>query len=135
MIFLVISCPCALVISIPLGYFGGLGAASRHGLLFKGATYIDQLTKVGTLVMDKTGTVTKGVFKIREIQVLADMDEASLMQLLMALENKSTHPVAQAVMAYEPAMDIPEATQVHESPARACRVRCPGGRYWLGTAS
>jgi len=64
LIFLVISCPCALVISIPLGYFGGLGAASKNGLLFKGATFLDQLTKVNTLVMDKTGTVTKGVFKI-----------------------------------------------------------------------
>ena len=66
LIFLVISCPCALVISIPLGYFGGLGAASKNGILFKGASFLDAMTKINTLVMDKTGTVTKGVFKIKE---------------------------------------------------------------------
>ncbi|MEM8907176.1 MAG: HAD-IC family P-type ATPase, partial [Bacteroidota bacterium] len=64
LVFLVISCPCALVISIPLGYFGGLGAASQNGLLFKGATYLDQISQVNTLLMDKTGTMTKGVFRI-----------------------------------------------------------------------
>ena len=67
LIFLVISCPCALVISIPLGYFGGLGAASRNGILFKGASFLDAMTKVNTVVMDKTGTVTKGVFKIKKV--------------------------------------------------------------------
>lgn len=70
LIFLVISCPCALVISIPLGYFGGLGAASRNGILFKGASFLDAMTKINTLVMDKTGTVTKGVFKIKEIKAI-----------------------------------------------------------------
>jgi len=132
LIFLVISCPCALVISIPLGYFGGLGAASRHGLLFKGAAYIDQLTKVGTLVMDKTGTLTKGVFKIREIKVLADMDEATLMRLLMALENKSTHPVARAVMAYELAKDVPEAEQVHEIAGKGLQGTVSGHKLLAG---
>ena len=68
LIFLVISCPCALVISIPLGYFGGLGAASKNGILFKGASFLDAMTKINMLVMDKTGTVTKGVFKIKEIK-------------------------------------------------------------------
>jgi len=69
LIFLVISCPCALVISIPLGYFGGLGAASRNGILFKGASFLDRMTKVNVVVMDKTGTVTKGIFKIKEVVV------------------------------------------------------------------
>ena len=68
LIFLVISCPCALVISIPLGYFGGLGAASKNGILFKGASFLDAMTKINTLVMDKTGTVTKGVFKIKRLK-------------------------------------------------------------------
>ncbi|MGB5982793.1 MAG: HAD-IC family P-type ATPase, partial [Nonlabens sp.] len=72
LIFLVISCPCALVISIPLGYFGGLGAASRNGILFKGASFLDAMTQVNTVVMDKTGTVTKGVFKIKDIIVVDD---------------------------------------------------------------
>jgi len=85
------------VISIPLGYFGGLGAASRKGLLFKGATFLDQLTKVNTLVMDKTGTVTKGVFKIKDIEITGEFTEAEFMRLLMAVEAKSTHPIAKAM--------------------------------------
>jgi Cd2+/Zn2+-exporting ATPase len=71
LVFLVISCPCALVISIPLGYFGGIGAASRHGILFKGSNYLDLMTKVNTVVMDKTGTLTEGVFKVQEVVSLA----------------------------------------------------------------
>ncbi len=100
LIFLVISCPCALVISIPLGYFGGLGAASKNGLLFKGATYLDQLANINTLVMDKTGTVTKGIFSIQDIVISNGMTEDEFMQILMAIEAKSTHPVAKAIMAY-----------------------------------
>ena len=114
LIFLVISCPCALVISIPLGYFGGLGAASRNGLLFKGATYLDKLTKVNTLVMDKTGTVTKGVFKIKDIEVKGNYSEAEFMQILMAIEAKSTHPIAKAIMEYSEGNQLPEATDIEE---------------------
>ncbi|KAB2856510.1 MAG: hypothetical protein F9K46_14120, partial [Anaerolineae bacterium] len=68
LIFLVISCPCALVISIPLGYFGGIGAASRKGILFKGSNYLDLMTKINQVVMDKTGTLTKAVFKVQEVE-------------------------------------------------------------------
>src|SRR5690606_24224966 len=67
LIFLVISCPCALVISIPLGYFGGIGAASRNGILFKGSNFLDLIRKVDTVVMDKTGTLTKGVFRVQQV--------------------------------------------------------------------
>jgi Cd2+/Zn2+-exporting ATPase len=67
LVFLVISCPCALVISIPLGYFGGIGLASRNGILFKGSNYLDVMTKIDTVVMDKTGTLTKGVFKVQKL--------------------------------------------------------------------
>lgn len=100
LIFLVISCPCALVISIPLGYFGGIGAASRNGILFKGSNYLELMTKVNTVVMDKTGTLTKGVFKVQEI-VTNGIDEKELMQLLVALEKKSTHPIAKAIVESE----------------------------------
>lgn len=100
LIFLVISCPCALVISIPLGYFGGLGAASRNGILFKGASFLDAITKVNTVVMDKTGTVTKGVFKIKEIRPVG-ISENEMMSYLLALEEQSTHPIARAIMEYE----------------------------------
>ena len=114
LIFLVISCPCALVISIPLGYFGGLGAASKHGLLFKGATYLDKLTQVNTLVMDKTGTVTEGVFKIQNIVIKSDISEKDFMRQLMALEAKSTHPIAKAIMEYTNEINLPEATDIEE---------------------
>ena len=122
LIFLVISCPCALVISIPLGYFGGLGAASRNGILFKGASFLDAMTKVNTVVMDKTGTVTKGVFKIKEVvtknnfapALSAVEGEAEFMQYLMAMEEQSTHPIAKAILEYKANGADFEATEVSE---------------------
>lgn len=99
LIFLVISCPCALVISIPLGYFGGIGAASRRGILFKGSNYLDLMTKVNRVIMDKTGTLTKGVFKVQAVKSY-DIPEAQWLPLAAALESNSTHPVAKAVMEY-----------------------------------
>ncbi|WP_309425081.1 heavy metal translocating P-type ATPase [Daejeonella oryzae] len=99
LVFLVVSCPCALVISIPLGYFGGIGAASHAGILFKGSNFLDLMTKVNMVVMDKTGTLTKGVFKVQEVKSLHG-DENEWLPLAAALESKSTHPVAQAVADY-----------------------------------
>ena len=99
LIFLVISCPCALVISIPLGYFGGIGAASRNGILFKGSNYLDLITRVNTIVMDKTGTLTKGVFNVQEINS-GSYDVKQFMHLVAALESASTHPIAKAVTRY-----------------------------------
>lgn len=99
LIFLVISCPCALVISIPLGYFGGIGLASRNGILFKESNFLDVITFVNTVVMDKTGTLTKGVFKVQKV-VAQNMDEKELLKYTAALESKSTHPVAIAIVQY-----------------------------------
>ena len=99
LIFLVISCPCALVISIPLGYFGGIGAASQNGILFKGSNYLDLITKVDTVVMDKTGTLTKGVFEVQEI-VTSNIDKNLFLELVAVLESNSTHPIAQAIVNY-----------------------------------
>ena len=114
LIFLVISCPCALVISIPLGYFGGIGAASRNGILFKGSNYLDLITKVDTVVMDKTGTLTKGVFEVQEI-VTIDFDKKELIKLLGILEKNSTHPIAQAIVSYATLKsNYKEATDVEE---------------------
>jgi Cd2+/Zn2+-exporting ATPase len=113
LIFLVISCPCALVISIPLGYFGGLGAASKNGILFKGASFLDAMTKINTLVMDKTGTVTKGVFKIKEIKSIG-WEEPEFMKYLMAMEEQSTHPIAKAIMEYKENGDDYDAKEVSE---------------------
>lgn len=99
LVFLVISCPCALVISIPLGYFGGIGAASKNGMLFKGANFLDLITKVDTVVMDKTGTLTEGVFKVQEVNV-NDIPEKQFIAITAALEAKSTHPIAKAIVEY-----------------------------------
>ena len=132
LIFLVISCPCALVISIPLGYFGGLGAASRNGLLFKGATFLDQLTKVNTLVMDKTGTVTKGVFKIKDIVVKGDFSEAEFMKLLMALEAKSAHPIAKAILEYNAGNELSEAINIQEIAGKGLKGEVAGKTIIVG---
>ena len=113
LIFLVISCPCALVISIPLGYFGGLGAASKNGILFKGASFLDAMTKINTLVMDKTGTVTKGVFKIKEVRAIG-WEETEFMKYLMAMEEQSTHPIAKAILEYKAEVSDYDATEVSE---------------------
>jgi Zn2+/Cd2+-exporting ATPase len=99
LVFLVISCPCALVVSIPLGYFGGIGLASRNGILFKGSNYLDVATKVNTVVLDKTGTLTKGVFKVQQV-VTKDIEDKELIRITSALEKHSTHPVAKAVVEY-----------------------------------
>jgi Cd2+/Zn2+-exporting ATPase len=99
LVFLVISCPCALVVSIPLGYFGGIGLASRNGILFKGSNYLDVVTKVNTVVMDKTGTLTKGVFKVQQV-VTNNIEEKELIRITSVIEKNSTHPVAKAVVEH-----------------------------------
>ena len=99
LVFLVISCPCALVVSIPLGYFGGIGLASKNGILFKGSNFLDVITKVNVVVMDKTGTLTKGVFKVQEV-VTKDIDKDELVKITAAIESNSTHPIAKAVVEY-----------------------------------
>lgn len=99
LVFLVISCPCALVVSIPLGYFGGIGLASRNGILFKGSNFLDVMTKVNMVIMDKTGTLTKGVFKVQEV-ISQDFDKTELVRIAAAIELNSTHPIAKAVVEY-----------------------------------
>lgn len=100
LIFLVISCPCALVISIPLGYFGGIGAASRNGILFKGSNFLDSIAEIQNVVMDKTGTMTEGVFKVQEVSISPEFNKDEILQMVNALESKSTHPVATAIHNY-----------------------------------
>lgn len=99
LVFLVISCPCALVVSIPLGYFGGIGLASKNGILFKGSNYLDVMTLVDTVVMDKTGTLTKGVFKVQEV-VVNDFNKGDLLKLVAGIESQSTHPIARAITEF-----------------------------------
>lgn len=106
LVFLVISCPCALVISIPLGYFGGIGAASRHGILFKGSNYLDAITKVTTVVMDKTGTLTQGIFSVRKIVPAGQLSETELVATVASVEALSTHPIARAIVEYAASQGI-----------------------------
>ncbi len=131
LIFLVISCPCALVISIPLGYFGGLGAASKNGILFKGASYLDEMTKITTVVMDKTGTVTKGVFKIKDIKAI-DWEEPEFMKYLMAMEEQSTHPIAKAIMEFKADGEDFEATNVNEVAGKGLKGTVNGKTVLVG---
>nr|WP_315247027.1 heavy metal translocating P-type ATPase [uncultured Flavobacterium sp.] len=100
LIFLVISCPCALVISIPLGYFGGIGAASKNGILFKGSNFLDAIATIQNVVMDKTGTMTEGVFKVQEVIFNPQFDEKEILQMVNTLESQSTHPVATSIHEY-----------------------------------
>jgi len=97
LVFLVISCPCALVISIPLGYFGGIGAASKNGILFKGSNFLDSISTIQNVVVDKTGTMTEGVFKVQEVIIKPEFDKEEILKLVNALESRSTHPVATAI--------------------------------------
>ena len=92
LVFLVISCPCALVVSIPLGYFGGIGLASRNGILFKGSNFLDVMTKINMVIMDKTGTLTKGVFKVQEV-VTVNRDKDEFIRIAAALERTLRIPL------------------------------------------
>lgn len=106
LVFLVISCPCALVVSIPLGYFGGIGAASRQGILFKGGNYLDAITKINTVVFDKTGTLTKGVFEVQQVHVREGFTEEEVVQTIASVESRSNHPIAKAVGQYAKSRQI-----------------------------
>jgi Cd2+/Zn2+-exporting ATPase len=125
LVFLVISCPCALVVSIPLGYFGGIGLASRHGILFKGGNFLDVMTKINVIVMDKTGTLTKGVFKVQQV-VTNNIEEKKLLRLAAILEKNSTHPVAKAVMDYAGDTGNSKAQNVEEIAGHGLRGTIDG---------
>ncbi|MGE4514455.1 MAG: heavy metal translocating P-type ATPase [Chryseobacterium sp.] len=133
LIFLVISCPCALVISIPLGYFGGIGAGSRNGILFKGSNFLDVLANVQNVVMDKTGTLTEGVFKVQETVFKNEVDKDEILKLVNALESKSSHPVATAIHEYvgEPDHSV-DLNDVEEIPGRGLKATIDGKELLVG---
>ncbi|MTI87870.1 MAG: cadmium-translocating P-type ATPase [Balneolaceae bacterium] len=114
LIFLVVSCPCGLVISVPLGYFGGIGAASRNGILFKGSDFLDRLRRMKTLYMDKTGTMTKGVFEVQKVMAHNGMNENEVLSYVAALERDSTHPIAKAILKYANGQNRYEADNQQE---------------------
>lgn len=133
LIFLVISCPCALVISIPLGYFGGIGAASKNGILFKGSNFLDIMAVVKNVVMDKTGTLTKGVFKVQEVVIQKEFDQGEVLRMVNALESKSTHPVATAIHQYVGAVNSKiELTGVEEIAGHGLKATINGKELLVG---
>jgi len=134
LIFLVISCPCALVISIPLGYFGGIGAASRKGILLKGGNYLDVLTKVNTVVMDKTGTMTEGVFAVQEVKPASGVDAQQFLGTVKAMEAHSTHPIAKAVLQHSDGAAVGEATNVEEISGHGMRGTVQAKEVLVGNA-
>lgn len=134
LVFLVISCPCALVVSIPLGYFGGIGAASRLGVLFKGSNYLDAITQVNTVVFDKTGTLTKGTFDVQSCQAQPGVTEEKLIQLAASAERNSTHPIAKAIVSYAKQRDIEliATTDVTEIAGHGLQATMDGTRVLVG---
>lgn len=112
LIFLVISCPCALVISVPLGYFGGIGRASKGGILIKGSTHLEALSSITKFAFDKTGTLTKGMFSVTNIVVIHS--EAELLEAAYKVEQKSNHPIAQAITKFTKIADKTEPTTYKE---------------------
>lgn len=123
LILLVISCPCALVISIPLGYFGGIGSASRRGVLVKGANYLEALTKVTSVVFDKTGTITEGEFGVSEITSLNGFSKEEVIEYAAYAESRSNHPIAQSVMnAYSGTIRADELTEYEEIPGHGTKI-------------
>ena len=131
LVFLVISCPCALVVSIPLGYFGGIGLASRNGILFKGSNYLDVMTGIDTVVMDKTGTLTKGVFKVQQVEP-SNIEKDSLLRFTAALETHSTHPIAKAVVDFVANKDLPNAENVEEIAGHGLKGTVEGKQILVG---
>ena len=133
LIFLVISCPCALVISIPLGYFGGIGAASKNGILFKGSNFLDIIANIQNVVMDKTGTMTEGVFKVQEVVFKPEFNKDEILQMVNALESQSTHPVATAIHDFVGKIDTSiELKSVEEISGHGLKAEVKGKELLVG---
>ncbi|MDL2238227.1 cadmium-translocating P-type ATPase [Christensenellaceae bacterium OttesenSCG-928-K19] len=133
--FLVVSCPCALVISIPLSYFGGIGGASRNGILIKGSNFLEALNNVDTVVFDKTGTLTKGVFKVTQIEGRNGYDTDSLLELAALAESNSTHPIAESIRkAYGQEPDTLRISDYEELAGLGLRVKIDGKTILAGNA-
>jgi len=132
LIFLVVSCPCALVISVPLSFFGGIGGASRAGILIKGANYLEALAGVDTVVFDKTGTLTKGNFSVTAVQTNG-ISEEELLFLAAAAESFSSHPVARSIVsAYKGIADKSFFAEVRELAGMGIEAEAGGEKYFFG---
>ncbi|HWR23206.1 MAG TPA: heavy metal translocating P-type ATPase [Feifaniaceae bacterium] len=131
--FLVVSCPCALVISIPLSFFGGIGGASRNGILIKGSNYLEALTHVDTIVFDKTGTLTKGIFKVTQAIGANGFSERELLSWAAHAESFSNHPIALSIQkAYGQPVDAQRLAEQEEIPGQGVRVNVDGSTVLAG---
>lgn len=134
-VFLVISCPCALVISVPLGFFGGLGGASKSGILIKGGNYLEALADIETIVFDKTGTVTEGVFVVTEVEAFS-ISEAELLEVAAYGERYSNHPIGKSIISkYGKNIDETRISDYKEIPGKGISVNIDGEDYLLGNKS
>ena len=135
LIFLVISCPCALVISVPLSFFGGIGGASKLGILIKGSNFVEALSKTDVVVFDKTGTLTKGVFSVTEIRPEPDVDADRLLELAACAERYSDHPIAVSLrQAYDGEIDRMEVADVREIAGHGVQATVDGNVVCAGNA-
>ncbi|MGL5258096.1 MAG: heavy metal translocating P-type ATPase, partial [Proteocatella sp.] len=135
LIFLVISCPCALVISVPLSFFGGIGGASRRGVLVKGGNYLEMLADTEVVVFDKTGTLTKGVFEVNDIKVAeaSGIKEEDLLELAAYAESYSNHPIAKSIIkSYGKAIDNSRVSFVEELSGHGVKVIIDGNELYAG---
>lgn len=131
--FLVISCPCALVISIPLSFFGGIGCASSNGILVKGSNYLEELSKTKYIVFDKTGTLTKGVFEVNKIYPAKDFDEKTLLYFAAYAESGSSHPISQSLKkAYGEKIDIEKVNNIEEIAGHGVQADVDGKKVSAG---
>ena len=137
LIFLVVSCPCALVISVPLSYFGGLGCASRHGILVKGANRLEMLADTDMLVMDKTGTLTKGHFSVTKIETRGDVRESELLRLCASVEQHSNHPIARSILeaSREASLALLTVSDVRELAGMGVCATVDGREITVGNAT
>ncbi len=134
-IFLVISCPCALVISVPMGFFGGIGAASRIGVLVKGSNYLEAVAEMDTIVFDKTGTLTKGEFKVSDVKAAGEITDAELLELAALGEGYSNHPIAESIRnAYGKALDMDRVNNSEEIAGHGIHARIDESDIYLGNA-
>ena len=133
-VFLVVSCPCALVLSVPLTFFGGIGAASRHGVLVKGSNYLEGLNKVNTVVFDKTGTLTKGVFKVAEIIPAQQVAADTVLEYAALAEQFSTHPIAVSILAACGKRNFASIQSYREIPGHGLEVETTCGKILAGNA-
>ena len=132
--FLVISCPCALVISIPLTFFGGIGGASRMGILVKGGNYLEALSKTGTAVFDKTGTLTQGVFKVTAVHPADGVTETDLLETAALAESFSSHPISKSLREAAPGLDARRAADAQELAGHGVKTLVDGKTVLAGNA-